>query len=139
MGAVFGGKTSSTNVLIVGLTGAGKTYFLYNALLEEGWQDEYRKGPEYADGASTVKLPSNQKRQNNLNYNPKYIALEPTIGMNGEMFSDRIDFCCWDVSGKLIYSGEQNSEYFGTGSAFGIKTVLKNIPFYGVIYVINVS
>ena len=55
------------------------------------------------------------------------------------MFSDRIDYCCWDVSGKLIYNGEQNSEYFGTGSEFGLNTYLRNIPFYGIIYVINVS
>ena len=59
MGAAFGGNTSSTNVLILGLSGAGKTFLLYNGILEEGWQDVYRKGPEYADGASTVKLPGN--------------------------------------------------------------------------------
>jgi hypothetical protein len=55
------------------------------------------------------------------------------------MFSDKIEYCCWDVSGKTIYNGEQNSEYFGTGSEFGLNVFLKNIPVYGVIYVINVS
>jgi hypothetical protein len=125
--------------LVLGLSGAGKTFLVYNGILEEGWQDIYRKGPEYADGVSTVKMPGNQKRQNELKFNPKYIALEPTIGMNGEMFSDRIDYCCWDVSGKEIYNGEQNSEYFSSNSEFGINVFLKNIPFYGVIFVINVS
>ena len=125
--------------MIIGLSGAGKTFFLYNALLEEGWQDDYRKGPEYEDGASTVKLPGNQKRQEDFGFSPKYIALEPTMGFNGEMFSDKIDYCCWDVSGKEIYNGEQNSEYFGTGSELGIRIILREVSFYGVIYVINVS
>ena len=59
MGAVFGGKTSSTNVLMIGLSGAGKTFMLYNCLLEEGWQDVYRLGPEYDDGEPKVKVTGN--------------------------------------------------------------------------------
>ena len=37
MGAAFS-KAASNDVLLVGLAGAGKTYLLYNAINEEGWQ-----------------------------------------------------------------------------------------------------
>ena len=44
---------------------------------------------------------------NDMRFNNKFVALEPTLGYNAEVFSDRIDYTCWDVSGKLIYGGEQ--------------------------------
>ena len=68
-----------------------------------------------------------------------YICLEPTIGFNCETYSDKCDFAAWDLGGTLIYEGEQNSEYFGKGSQYGIKDFLRQIEFQGVIYVIDVS
>ena len=37
MGNLFGGKETSTNVLIMGQKGAGKTHLLYNFLQDEQW------------------------------------------------------------------------------------------------------
>jgi hypothetical protein len=64
MGNLLSLKTSSTNVLILGLKSAGKTHFLYNGLLEEGWQDAYRMGPEKDDAPDSQKKKEfgNQKR-----------------------------------------------------------------------------
>jgi hypothetical protein len=74
-----------------------------------------------------------------MKINTKFIAIQPTIGFNNEIFSDRIDYCCWDIGGTIIYNGEQNAEYFGQGSDYGLGVFLKQIPVQGVIYVINVS
>jgi GTPase SAR1 family protein len=44
MGNILNSKESNINVLLLGLGGSGKTHLLYNALLEEGWQDKVKKG-----------------------------------------------------------------------------------------------
>ena len=65
--------------------------------------------------------------------------LEQTIGFNCEIIQDRIDYAAWDIGGCNIFGGEQNCEYFAKGSDYGINLFLKNIPCYGIIYVVNVS
>jgi hypothetical protein len=74
-----------------------------------------------------------------MNFNKQYLCLQQTIGFNCEMFSDKCDFAAWDIGGTLIYEGEQNSEYFGMGSQYGLKDFLRQIEFQGVIYVVDVS
>lgn len=68
MGGAF--SKASNDVLLVGLKGAGKTYMLYNAINDEGWQAFYAR--------------ENAKRQHQFNLQSKYIAIEPTNGFNNE-------------------------------------------------------
>ena len=42
MGGILGKENAKINVFIMGLQGAGKTHFLYNGLLEEGWVENYK-------------------------------------------------------------------------------------------------
>ena len=98
MGNLLGQKSSSINVMLIGLKAAGKTHFLYNGILEESWQDHYREGPENTEG--TKKVPSNLKRQIDLKFDKKFVALEQTEGFNAEIISDRIDYMLWDIGGS---------------------------------------
>ena len=45
----------------------------------------------------------------------------------------------WDIGGKLVYGGEQNGEYFATGSDFGVNLFLKNIMLAGAIWMVNIN
>ena len=55
------------------------------------------------------------------------------------MLIEKKEYACWDIGGKLIYGGEQETEYFGSGSQFGIEMFVKNIPVTGVIWVVNIN
>lgn len=90
-------------------------------------------------GSENKVLTSNQKRAIKRKFNPKFSALLPTIGFNNEIFSDRIDYACWDIGGTCIFAGEQDNEYFGQGSSYEINSFLKLIPVHGLIWVVNVS
>ena len=46
MGGILDRENSKNNVFILGMQGAGKTHFLYNGLLEEGWEENYKSGPD---------------------------------------------------------------------------------------------
>ena len=112
----IGGKAARNDVILIGLKGAGKTYLLYNAINEEGWQGIYLKEEE------------NLKRQQEKNYVSKFISLEPTEGFNQEIVQgESIDFNCWDVGGFALYGGELQGEYFASGFEPGIKDFIHNI------------
>ena len=55
------------------------------------------------------------------------------------MIQEKVDFAVWDIGGINIFRGEQNGEYFATGSEFGYKLFLKNLPVRGLIWVVNIS
>ena len=61
MGGILGKENAKINVFIMGLQGAGKTHFLYNGLLEEGWIENYKQGPDIEN-----KVSLNQKRSKNV-------------------------------------------------------------------------
>jgi hypothetical protein len=65
--------------------------------------------------------------------------LQQTLGFNQEIATEKKDFGVWDIGGKLIYGGEQNGEYFSTGTDFGINLFLKNIAFAGAIWMVNIN
>lgn len=78
MGAILGKENAKFNVFLMGMQDSGKTHFLYNGLLEEGWQEFYRKGPDIENKNSI-----NMKRCKNVD--KKYVQLEQTLGFNCEI------------------------------------------------------
>ena len=131
MGNILNSKESNINVLLLGLGGSGKTHLLYNALLEEGWQDKVKKG-----NSSYAQKDKNPRTQ----VNQKYILLDQTIGYNSELFAEgKREINVWDIGSCNIYGGEQYGEYYPSGSHFGIQLFLKNISVDGVIWVVNIQ
>ena len=111
---ILNAKEVSYNCVIIGLKGAGKTHLLYNAILEEGWQDSLKS----IDPSKKISA--------------KHIALNQTVGYNFEMFQDvKLDYGVWDIGGCNIYGGDQaGDDFYPEGSEWGIELFLKNITIF---------
>ena len=135
MGNMLPKKTSQADVLLLGLKGAGKTHLLMNSKLEEDWLQQYNKGPNTNDDEPQNKLRADK---NNVNHQ-RYVSLLPTQGFNNELIDERVAYRVWDIGGSLIYGGEMGSEFFSTGTDFGLVPYLRAVEVSGIIWVVNIS
>ena len=134
MGNLIKAKSADADVLLLGLKGAGKTHMLINSYVEEDWQGHYLKGPGETDDN-----PENKRRHEETGTGAKYVALLPTQGFNNELYEERISYRIWDIGGSSIYGGEVGSEFFSSGTDFGLVPYLRTIEVHGIIWVVNVS
>ena len=63
MGNLIQSSESDINVLLMGLSGAGKTHLMVNSYLEDSWQSNYRNGPKSEGKNNNNGVFENEVRQ----------------------------------------------------------------------------